>query len=53
LTYIARELWTPIAPVWMIVTLIIMLAGVWGHYIFAVIQLIIIKHQSKQKKDYL
>lgn len=48
----ARELWTPIAPVWMIVTLIIMLAGVWGHYIFAVIQLIIIKRQSKQKKDY-
>jgi hypothetical protein len=49
----ARELWTPIAPVWMIVTLIIMLAGVWGHYIYAVIQLIIIKRQSKQKKDYL
>jgi len=48
-----RELWTPIAPVWMIVTLIVMLAGVWGHYIFAVIQLIIIKRQSKQKKDYL
>jgi hypothetical protein len=49
----ARELWTPIAPVWMIVTLIIMLAGVWGHYIFAVIQLIIIKRHSRQKKDYL
>jgi hypothetical protein len=49
----ARELWTPIAPVWMIVTLIIMLAGVWGHYLFAVIQLVIIKRQSKQKKDYL
>ena len=48
----ARELWTPIAPVWMIVTLIIMLAGVWGHYIFAVIQLVMIKRQSKQKKDY-
>ena len=48
----ARELWTPIAPIWMIVTLIIMLAGVWGHYIFAVIQMIIIKRQSKQKKDY-
>jgi len=49
----ARELWTPVAPVWMIVTLIVMLAGVWGHYIFAVIQLIIIKRQSKQKQDYL
>jgi hypothetical protein len=49
----ARELWTPIAPIWMIVTLIVMLAGVWGHYIFAVIQLVIIKRHSKQKKDYL
>jgi hypothetical protein len=49
----ARELWTPIAPVWMIVTLIVMLLGVWGHYIYAVIQLIIIKRHSKQKKDYL
>ena len=49
----ARELWTPIAPVWMIITLVVMLAGVWGHYIFAVIQLVIIKRQSKQKQDYL
>jgi hypothetical protein len=48
-----RELWTPIAPVWMIVTLIIMLAGVWGHYLFAVIQLIIIKRISKSTKEYL
>ncbi len=31
-----RELWTPIAPLWMIVTLIIMLAGVWGHYFYAI-----------------
>lgn len=38
-----RELWTPIAPLWMIITLIIMLAGVWGHYIYAIIQLIKIK----------
>jgi hypothetical protein len=48
-----RELWTPIAPVWMIITLIIMLAGVWGHYIYAVVQLIMIKRLSRQKKDYL
>ncbi|MCX6244535.1 MAG: hypothetical protein NTU98_07480 [Bacteroidetes bacterium] len=47
-----RELWTPIAPIWMIITLIIMLTGVWGHYIYAVVQLIMIKRQSKQKKDY-
>ena len=47
----ARELWTPVAPVWMIITLIVMLAGVWGHYIYAVIQLIIIKRHSKKRKE--
>jgi hypothetical protein len=46
-----RELWTPIAPIWMIVTLIIMLTGVWAHYIYAVIQLIKIKQISKKKPD--
>ena len=48
-----RELWTPIAPIWMIVTLITMLTGVWAHYIYAVIQLIMIKRHSKRKKEYL
>jgi hypothetical protein len=43
-----RELWTPIAPIWMIVTLVIMLTGVWAHYIYAVIQLIKIKQISKK-----
>ncbi|MEE4257489.1 MAG: hypothetical protein V2I47_10660 [Bacteroidales bacterium] len=43
-----RELWTPIAPLWMIITLIIMLTGVWAHYIYAIIQLILIK-RSKNK----
>jgi hypothetical protein len=38
-----RELWTPVAPLWMIITLLIMLSGVWAHYIYAVIQLIRIK----------
>lgn len=47
-----RELWTPVAPVWMIITLIIMLTGVWAHYIYAVIQLIMIKRHSKEKKQY-
>lgn len=45
----SRELWTPIAPLWMIITLIIMLAGVWGHYVYAVIQLVQIKKLSKEK----
>jgi hypothetical protein len=43
----SRELWTPIAPLWMIVTLIIMLLGVWGHYMYAVYQLVMIKKSSK------
>ena len=45
-----RELWTPIAPLWMIITLIIMLTGVWGHYLYAVIQLVGINRASKKKK---
>jgi hypothetical protein len=44
----SRELWTPVAPIWMIVTLIIMLTGVWAHYIYAVGQLIKIKFAKKK-----
>jgi len=47
----SRELWTPIAPLWMIVTLIIMLLGVWGHYVYAVIQLVMISKSSKVNKE--
>jgi hypothetical protein len=46
-----RELWTPIAPIWMIVTLVIMLAGVWAHYVYAVVQLIKIKQLSKKNPE--
>jgi hypothetical protein len=46
----SRELWTPIAPLWMIITLIIMLAGVWAHYFYAVYELIMIKRLSKKDK---
>lgn len=44
----SRELWTPIAPLWMIITLIIMLLGVWGHYVYAIIQLVMISKSSRQ-----
>jgi len=47
----SRELWTPIAPLWMIITLIIMLAGVWGHYVYAVVQLVMIKKSSKTTEE--
>jgi len=47
----SRELWTPIAPLWMIITLIIMLAGVWGHYIYAIIQLVMIRRSGKAAEE--
>jgi hypothetical protein len=45
-----RALWTKTPPTWMIVTLSILLAGVWGHYMFAVISLILIRRDAKRKK---
>ena len=45
-----RTLWTQIAPLWMVITLSILLLGVWGHYTFVVIQLIRIKKESRKKK---
>jgi hypothetical protein len=44
-----RALWTKTAPRWMIYTLSILLAGVWGHYLFALISLIRIGIDAKRK----
>ncbi len=44
-----RALWTKTPPTWMIVTLTILLSGVWGHYLYTVISLIRIKRESKKK----
>ena len=44
MAYSPRSLWTTVAPVWMIITLSIMLLGVWGHYIYVIVQLIRLKH---------
>lgn len=46
----SRELWTPVAPLWMIITLIVMLVGVWAHYAYAVYELIMIKRLSRKKE---
>ncbi len=46
-----RELWTPIAPLWMIITLIIMLTGVWAHYFYAIFQLIMIRRSKNNKSS--
>lgn len=45
-----RALWTKTPPTWMIITLSILLTGVWGHYIFAIVSLILIKKDAKRKK---
>lgn len=42
-----RALWTQIAPLWMIVSLTFLLIGVWAHYLYVIIQLIIIKLKGK------
>jgi hypothetical protein len=47
---IHRALWTKTPPMWMIITLSVLLTGVWGHYMFAVISLILIKIDAKRKK---
>jgi hypothetical protein len=43
-----RALWTQIAPLWMIITLSVMLVGVWGHYLFAIISIIRIKRTGNK-----
>jgi hypothetical protein len=49
-----RALWTKTAPKWMIYTLSILLTGVWGHYLFALISLIRIKRDATKlaKSEY-
>ena len=42
-----RALWTQYAPRWMVITLSILLLGVWGHYFYAVYSLFRIKKLSK------
>lgn len=47
-----RSLWSSLAPRWMIITLSIMLLGVWGHYTFVVISLFRIRKDGlKHKKS--
>ncbi len=46
-----RALWTKGAPTWMIIALTIMLAGVWGHYIYSIICLIRIKKSGDKEEE--
>jgi hypothetical protein len=45
-----RALWTQIAPLWMVITLSIMLLGVWGHYVYAIVSLFRIRKEGKKIK---
>jgi hypothetical protein len=45
-----RALWTKTAPRWMIYTLSVLLTGVWGHYLYAIISLIRIRKDAKNQK---
>lgn len=45
-----RALWTKTPPLWMIYTLSVLLAGVWGHYLFAIISLIRIRIDARKKE---
>jgi hypothetical protein len=47
-----RALWTTIAPTWMIVTLTILLLGVWGHYMFVLYKIFRIRKESS-KSEYI
>jgi len=46
-----RALWTQIAPMWMIITLSILLSGVWGHYIYVIVQMVMIKKEANKAKQ--
>jgi hypothetical protein len=45
-----RTLWTQIAPLWMIITLSIMLIGVWSHYIYVIVQLIRLRRMARKEE---
>ncbi len=46
-----RALWTQVAPTWMIITLIILLVGVWGHYVWSLLVLLKIHKQGVKTKN--
>ena len=50
ITIPTRALWHTNAPLWMIVTLIILLTGVWSHYVYVIYQLVKLSRISKKAK---
>lgn len=46
-----RSLWSTLAPKWMVITLAVMLLGVWGHYSLVIINLFRIRKEGLKKKE--
>lgn len=43
----SRSLWTPDAPLWMVVTFSVLIIGVWGHFIYIIYELVKVKNEEK------
>lgn len=41
-----RELWSPNAPLWMVITFAILMIVTWGHFIYIVIRLALLKNEG-------
>lgn len=46
-----KALWTKVAPTWMVITLMILLLGVWGHYSYAIYKLVRIKRSAVKEPE--
>lgn len=46
-----RSLWSTFAPKWMIISLAIMLLGVWGHYTYVIINLFRIRKEGLKNRN--
>lgn len=44
-----RSLWSTLAPKWMVISLAVMLLGVWGHYTYVIINLFRIRKEGLKK----
>jgi len=46
-----RSLWSTLAPKWMVISLAVMLLGVWGHYTYVIINLFRIRKEGLKKSE--
>ncbi len=43
-----RSLWSPHPPIWMMVTFVVLMSAVWGHYLVIIIQLIRLRKEEPE-----